>query len=937
MSMVALDLETTGLDVRQDKIIEIGMIRFDGAQVLETYQTFINPDRPIPPAVTQLTHITNPMVTKAPHILDVLDEVSDFAGNDAIVGHNIGFDLGFLHRYKILMKNRSTDTYELAGVLLPRAGRYKLSALAEQFNIDAEGKHRALADCTMTMKLYNRLIQKAYELPFELLTALINIAGSSQWNGLGPLREVYASRVKAGERFNNNKSFRLPAFPPKWDGEQYELKPAEYPKPLDSEKLSAILSDGGAFSQHLERFEPRRQQIEMLQTVCNAFSEGHHTLIEAGTGTGKSFAYLIPAFQWAMQNGERVVISTNTINLQDQLINKDIPELEEILETELRATVQKGRGNYLCPRRLASMQQRQAATPEEMRVLGKVLVWLSENGTGDRGDLNVNGPVEGEVWGRLSAENEGCRPNLCPFRKKNQCPFYSIRAQAQHSHVIIVNHALLLADAVYAKGVIPDYKYLIIDEGHHLESAATGALSFRTSLFEINRVLQDIGTLNSGYTGRLLTALQPKLTDDSYEELRTITEKITIKKEDLAPELKNLFDCLRRFMDDAREGKPLTIYGQQYRLADETRSQDGWDEIEIVWSNCESLMLSIMKKVHKMSKKIEESLADDPDEDIDELNALFKGVFDQLKEIHDTLEDLFMSPDDNMIYWIDLSGTNSRLSLCAAPLSVGPMIQENLWHEKDCVILTSATLTTSKQFDYMRERLCAEDADELRVGSPFDYEKSVLLCTPRDVPEPNQPSAQYVLEQTIINLCKAVGGRTLVLFTSYAQLKKTSNNISPEMAKAGITVFEQGEGVSPSALLKTFRNTDKAILLGTRSFWEGVDIQGDALSVVIIAKLPFDVPSDPVIAARAATFENSFGEYSLPEAILKFRQGFGRLIRSKSDRGLVVIMDNRINTKRYGQDFINSIPSCTRDSGSVRNLPYTAEKWLKRQMPSGGN
>ena len=783
----------------------------------------------------------------------------------------------------------------------------------------------------MTMKLYNKLIVKLYEMPFELLSSLINTAGSSQWVGLGPLREVYASRIKAGERFNSSKNFKLPVFPPKWEGEQYELKPKEYPSPLNTEELTEILSENGAFSQHYEKFEPREQQIEMMQTVCEAFSQGHHTLIEAGTGTGKSFAYLLPAFQWAIQNGERVVISTNTINLQDQLINKDIPELEEILETDLRATVQKGRGNYLCPRRFINMLSRTAATPEEMRVLGKVMVWLYENGTGDRGDLNVNGPIEGEVWGRISAENEGCRPNACPYRKKNQCPFYSIRAQALHSHVIIVNHALLLADAVYAKGVIPDYRYLIIDEGHHLESAATGALSFRTSLFEINRVIQDIGTLNSGYTGRLLTAIQPKLTDETYEELRTIAEKLTVKEEDLAPELKNLFDTLRRFMDDIREGKPLTVYGQQQRLAEESRSMDGWDEIEIVWSNCETLMRSILKKTNKMAKKIEETQEDEPDEEIVELNAMFKGLHDQLLEIHDTLENLFMKPDSNTVYWIDLSGSNSRLSLCAAPLSVGPMIQEALWNEKDCVILTSATLTTAKQFDYMRERLSAEEADEMSVGSPFDYEKAVLLCTPRDVPEPNQPSAQFVLEQTLINLCRAVGGRTLVLFTSYAQLKKTSNDIGPEMAKAGITVFEQGEGVSPAALLKTFRGTEKAILLGTRSFWEGVDIQGDALSIVVITKLPFDVPSDPIIAARSATFENPFAEYSLPEAILKFRQGFGRLIRSKTDRGLVVIMDNRINTKRYGQEFINSIPRCTRTSGSVRDLPKLAVNWLNRR------
>ena len=209
MSMIVLDLETTGLDPRLDKIIEIGMIRFDGAKVLETYQTLINPDRPIPPAITQLTHITNPMVTNAPHVLDVLDEVSEFVGSDAIVGHNVTFDLAFLRRYKILQKNRSTDTYELASVLLPRAGRYKLSALAEQFGIDADGKHRALADCTMTMKLYNKLIEKAYSLPFELLSALINTAGTTTWAGLGPLREVYSTRLKSGERFSSGKSFKL--------------------------------------------------------------------------------------------------------------------------------------------------------------------------------------------------------------------------------------------------------------------------------------------------------------------------------------------------------------------------------------------------------------------------------------------------------------------------------------------------------------------------------------------------------------------------------------------------------------------------------------------------------------------------------------------------------------------------------------------------------
>ncbi len=928
MSMIALDLETTGLDKYADKIIEIGAVRFEGNEILDTYQTFVNPEKPIPPTVSQLTHITNPMVSGAPRILDVLDEVSEFVGDDIIVGHNVQFDVGFMRRYKILMKNVTTDTYELASVLLPRAGRYKLSALADGFGISSEGKHRALEDCMMTVGVYNKLVEMAYQMPFELLNTLVNTAGSLPWPGLVTLRDVFNERAKNGERFNSGRTFRLPVFPPKWDGEQYELKPAEFPTPLDVEKLSAIIDEGGAFSKKYERFEPRPQQIEMLQTVANAFSEGHHMLIEAGTGTGKSFAYLIPAFKWAMQNGERVVISTNTINLQDQLINKDIPELESILGVELRATVQKGRANYLCPRRLSNMLSRRPATPDEMRVLGKILVWLADKGTGDRGDLNLNSATDSEVWSRLSAENEGCRPNACPFKHKNQCPFYAIRAQAQHSHVLIVNHALLLADAVYAKGVIPEYKYLVIDEGHHLESAATGAMSFRTSRLEIERLALDLGTPNSGTIGRLFTAVEPKLSNDTYSELVETANKLADKVDQLTPELRNLFDCLKRFMDDAREGKPLSAYGQQLRLIPAVRSMDGWDEIEIVWSNCESLIKSICKKAKKIIQAVEEIDDDDIDDDALEQYAMFKGSVDKLLEIHDTLESVFMSPDSEQVCWLELNGGSGRLTVNSAPLTVGPMIRDALWNEKDSVILTSATLTAAGQFDYMRERLSAEDADEMRVGSPFDYEKAVLLCTPKDAPDPNAPSAQHVLEQTLINLCRAVDGRTLVLFTAYAQLRRTSNDIGPELAKAGITVFEQGEGVSPSALLQTFRNTEKAVLLGTRSFWEGVDIQGDALSVVVIAKLPFNVPSDPIVAARSESFDDAFGEYSLPEAILKFRQGFGRLIRSRSDRGLVVIMDNRVTTKRYGQQFLNSIPKCTRCTNSVHDLPKLAQRWL---------
>jgi DNA polymerase-3 subunit epsilon/ATP-dependent DNA helicase DinG len=286
-------------------------------------------------------------------------------------------------------------------------------------------------------------------------------------------------------------------------------------------------------------------------------------------------------------------------------------------------------------------------------------------------------------------------------------------------------------------------------------------------------------------------------------------------------------------------------------------------------------------------------------------------------------------PDPKNIYWIEVTGDAEKLSLHVAPLNVGPLIEEHLWNAKDSVILTSATLTTAHEFDYIKQRLNADSAGELAVGSPFDYQKSTLLYVVNDIPEPTDKHGhQRGLENGLINLCKATRGRAMALFTSHAQMKQTAQAIRGPLERAGIIVYDQTDGSSRHQLLESFRGAEQAVLLGTRSFWEGVDVQGEALSALVIAKLPFDVPSDPIIAARSETFENPFYDYSVPEAILRFRQGFGRLIRSKADRGVVAIFDRRVLTKAYGRQFLDSLPPCTRKDGRMAELPAMAAKWI---------
>lgn len=931
-SIVVLDIETTGLDPDKDAILEIGAVRFTERRVENEWSTLINPGRRIPPFITQLTGITDQMVLRSPMIQDVLDDLASFVGDAPILGHNVRFDLAFLRRYGILRKNTSLDSYEMASVLLPNASRYNLGALTAALEIPYPATHRALDDARATRGVFLRLYEEALKLPVQTLAEIVRLGEHVEWGGHWPLRLAMRARSRQGivaqSSTGAQHGYAGPLFEERSGHPAPPLEPTEEPRPLDIDEVSALLEPGGAFARHFPHFEHRQQQVAMLQAVAEAFSEGRHLLVEAGTGTGKSMAYLIPAALWAMQNKQRVVISTNTINLQDQLINKDIPDLCAALGVDLRAAVVKGRANYLCPRRLENLRRHGPQTSDEMRVLGKILVWLQGTYTGDRSEINLNGPGERSVWSRLCADDEGCTAETCIKRTGGACPAYRIRQAAQSAHILIVNHALLLADVATGNRVLPDYRYLIIDEGHHLEDATTNALSYQVTLNEIERAMQSLGGPKDGLLGWLLTATQEVVQPSEYAGLNYRVQQATDLAFRFQALVQRFFQAIDRFLSEQREGQPVGAYSHQERIIEATRTQPAWAEVESAWDEAELTLRPLVEIIGQLTgglAEIQEALT----EEDQELYGSLANLYRRLYELHDNLNALVFAPVEGKVYWVEIQPNGYQLSLHAAPLHIGPLMQQHLWNEKSSVILTSATLTTAGEFDYLRGRLDAAEAYELALGSPFDYETASLLYLVNDIPEPSDRNGhQRALETGLVNLCKATGGRALVLFTSYDQLKRTSQAIAPALAKQNIMVYEQGEGASAHALLETFRNTERAVLLGTRAFWEGVDVPGDALSVLVIAKLPFDVPSDPIIAARSETFEDPFNEYALPEAILRFRQGFGRLIRSQYDRGIVAIFDKRLLTKRYGRLFLDSLPDCTVRNGTLADLPRTAQQWL---------
>lgn len=953
-NLLVLDLETTGLDPKTDRIIEIGAVLHTKKGKQADFSQLVNPGIPIPRFITELTGITREMVNsdKALPIGEALQELDKFllkelgqAGPDdrieslPIAGHNIGFDLSFLHEAGAFKANPSLDTYEMASVILPGESRYNLRALGQVLGVPRRATHRALDDAQVTLAILKIMYGQICQLPLPTLAEIVRLSEGIPWKGALP----FGWALEAGKQEHKTSSiepYQNPILSQPPPPEFNPLESKEKIQGLDLEEVSAVLEPGGPFHKSFPDYENRSEQLEMLRASARAISEGRHYLIEAGTGIGKSLAYLIPSALWASSNQHRVVISTNTINLQDQLISKDIPLLLKTLKLDCKAAVLKGRSNYLCPHHLETLRKSKPKTIDEMRVLGKILVWLESSQSGDRGEINLNGQPENRVWNRVSADHEDCSTEGCIKRTGGRCPFYQARQRAHSSHLIVVNHALLLADVATGNRVLPEYDTLVIDEAHHLESATTNALSFYTSQSLLRRSLSALGDENKGILHWVLSIGKDHLSPSENGSLNQLIQSLISRSFKTKSRMDEVFQVLQGFLDRSPAAKRDSKYTIQLRFQSPhspesfggvLRAGSDWDELEASWDHARQSLYGLLEDIQKLWESINQLLGNNR-QDQPQVEAILNDLREasrELFEMYENIDNLVFEPDPNMIYWIESHPQRPAVAIQAAPLHIGELMENHIWFEKRAVILTSATLTTAGSFDYIKNRLQAHDAETLSLGSPFDYQNAALLYLVEDIPEPTDfRGHQQAINQGLVPLCKATGGRTLVLFTSYSQLQNTARAITGPLAQEGIIVYEQGSGPSPHTLLTSFRSADQAVLLGTRAFWEGIDIPGPDLSVLVIAKLPFQVPSDPIVAARAETYQDSFNSYMLPEAILSFRQGFGRLIRSKQDVGVVAMLDKRLISKTYGDLFLSSLPNCTIQAGFLKDLPETASRWL---------
>lgn len=928
-----VDVETTGFDAYEHAITEIAVVILQGHDILEEYSTLINPRQHISTEITQITGITNEMVAGKPTIGTVRNQIQELLGSHVVIGHNVDFDLKFLNAERLAIGHHKLDTITLASILYPEAGRFSLESLAFFLNLpdsDSPQAHRALDDALQTAELFLALWERALTLEAAQLEEIISAGRGIGWPETLFFEEALAEQSKRA--FTEGKSpapRRKKLFKPS-RVEGKSLNPVEKPKQLDSEIISSLIKPGGNFAKQFDGFEYRPQQAEMMDAVIGTFNMGEHLLIEAGTGTGKSVAYLLPAAFWAAENGRRVVVSTNTINLQDQLINKDIPELRRALPFKLQAAVRKGRSNYLCTRRFAKVRHEGPNNADEMTLFARMLLWLPTSDSGDVAEIPLRTWGEREAWSRLNSQSSSCTTDMCA---NERCPLHIAKRRSENAHVLIVNHALLMANAANNNHVLPEFTDLIIDEAHHLESAVTGGLSFQVDKRGLDKMLDEITRDKTGLLGMVERALAASAPQDVSVAATSIINRLRQSAQLVDREADDFFLALSFFLQDFAENR--SSFAQQTRLTTAVRTQPGYDEIALAWENLHQPLIAIVGGYNDILKLTDKAIADHDVADGDELGQGLKDNALGWETAVSNIDRIIAKPSDDDITWAEVY--RDKVSLHSAPLHIGPLVEEHIFQANETVVLTSATMRTASptstvaNFDYIRNRLNAAHTHTLSVGSPFNYKKNTLLYLVSDMPEPNQPGYARFLHGAITEVATTLGGRTMVLFTSYAQIKMAETAVTPKLKAAGITVLAQQSGSSRQQLLDQFKRAGShSVLMGTRSFWEGVDVPGEALQAVLIARLYFDVPTDPIVAARSETFDSPFFEYSVPEAALRFRQGFGRLIRRNTDEGMVVVLDKRVISKRYGQKFLDTLPDCTVIRQRHGRLAELTARWFNR-------
>ncbi len=839
-----------------------------------------------------------------------------FEGSYIVVFNNSKHYIShFAQKYGIHFPGGIITLRELVLLLYPTLGRYELGDLITSLQLPgAQKKHRSEAqrEARFVLGLLTLCWRKGLELDLGHVMNMLNYT-----RGL-PAELFFAHLRKEITRQFPDRPIRTGDFHNSYTDDDFgDLFLAETAGAIPASESWAVecFQQGGLLSQHFSGFENRVIQVTMAQEILNGLNESRNIMIEAGTGTGKSMAYLIPALWWVKKHETRMVIATHTITLQEQLYTRDLPFLHQALPFTFKSALLKGKSNYLCIDSFLKGQPDADATADDRLAYSILYAWARETTTGDLAELPQL-PAFYEIWKHYSAENPLCNPGECPHAAK--CFLLRARKKADAADLIIINHSLLLADIKTNNKILPEYYNLIIDEAHNIHQTALKQLGFEICPEQISRLLEVI----SGSRGSLVSTIMRNLhywraqyPQLNWHDIDVICQEIPDAGLQIMEQSKELFRLCASLIRDM----------QHFRISEERIGSENYCaflvQIENVLGRIAALqhILDRLASVLAYEQEQFENIRYEIVKNKNELNMLLEG----LKEIIDDVE-------KERVVYLERSGT---LYLKNTLIDISATLNKHLFSKNNCTILTSATLAVANSFDYIARDLGVGDYQSLILDSPFNYNEQMMLCVVNDMRVNNEPEWQLAQKTALLIKEAAVimNGRTLVLFTSHRYLRLVSTYLRELLADTKLSVLAQGIDGSRDSLLHQFMADDAQILLGTNSFWEGIDLPGDVLKCVIIARLPFWPPDTPILEAKSNLMQNRgldpFQELHLPEAIIRFKQGFGRLIRTKTDRGVVIVLDDRIIKKSYGRYFLKSLPITRFCSGSSRNVIHKVTEW----------
>jgi ATP-dependent DNA helicase DinG len=927
---VVVDLETTGNSPKKgDKIIQFAAVVVENGEIKETFSSLVSSDKPIPLFIEELTGLNNDMLKDAPTFSEIAPKILQLLDGAFFVAHNVLFDLSFLQEELIDSGYEGffgpvIDTVELSRIVFPTADSFKLTDLSIQEGLAHDRPHQADSDAYVTAELFLILINLLKDLPEVTLRQLLKLSGGLKSDIALLLDEYVLGKCSARDVMPEG----LEIFQGLVLRKKEELEEIDHPSegiyPSTTEEKEAM------FQKAFKDYEKRDGQVQMLDHVYSAFQEERHALIEAGTGVGKSLAYLLPAAIFANNTNHKIVVSTYTTQLQEQLLSKDIPLLKKMVDFPLEVVLIKGRHHYISLEKFHQSLYEEEDNYDTSLTKMQILVWLTQTITGDYEELNLS---SGGLlyWNRIKNDSS----SFVNDRSWLSHDFYFlIRQRVNDAQIIITNHSLLMVDLNAENSILPPFEYVIIDEAHHLEKTVGKSFNQSIDYLSLRMLLSQFGSTDQRQTFFEFEQILKKLTIEDDEQLLHSFQMNQMIAE-LQFELDDLFRAIALFVKkNAKKGNQRLI-----KRVTHDESAKEWNSAVASAERCQFLLKDLHESLCKWVDFVKSQQFTLDEHQKITMNEVI-SFLDEIEQIRTQMKNLIIQPLPSHVTWIEMDGraTQNLTTIYSQPVIISEFLKEYFFEKKKSVVLTSATMTVNQSFDYVLDSLGLgkKDCSTLHIPSPFAYKEQVQVLIPEDLPEINKvPLSDYVaaITEHIISIAEVTKGRMLILFTSYDMLKKTHDLIKESGLLDDYVLFAQGiTSGSRSRLTRNFQRFEKSILLGTSSFWEGIDIPGEALSCLIIVRLPFTPPDDPIAEAKGeliqANGQNPFSKHSLPEAVLRFKQGFGRLIRKKTDRGFVIIFDRRIVTTTYGKAFLKSIPSVPVKTLDINEMLTIIEEWL---------